>query len=345
MDMSGFDHPEGLFFPALEAGTPLNHRGTDSEVDLWLLEGTVDEDAPDSLLPRIPVFLDRMVWSSLAVVLLLHATLACLLPLLIKQPVDNPPKIIELQLAFLPGGCGQAGGQPTQAGPKAAEGAKSVSPAPPAAVPPPPVQAQKEPPKPHQVAKVDGILPPEPKIQPKVKKRPKKIVRVIQHHEERKEVAAEKPVERAQTEPGKTQSQRLVQSAAAVTPGTGGGGAGKAAGPADRGGTGNRNGPGGSGPSEIAFGSPNGPRFLHQVAPAYPALARRLERQGTVLLRVTIDTRGRPIKVEVLKKAGFGMDEEAVKAVEESTFVPARRGGQPLTCRALLPIRFVLETS
>jgi protein TonB len=81
------------------------------------------------------------------------------------------------------------------------------------------------------------------------------------------------------------------------------------------------------------------------TAISYPPVARRLEKQGAVLLRVTIDTHGRPIKVEVVKRVGFGMDEAALKAVEESTFIPARRNGQSLTSRALLPIRFVLEIS
>jgi protein TonB len=47
----------------------------------------------------------------------------------------------------------------------------------------------------------------------------------------------------------------------------------------------------------------------------------------------------------VLGKAGFGFDEEAVKAIKDSTFVPARKEGRPLTCKALLPIRFVLKKS
>jgi protein TonB len=70
-----------------------------------------------------------------------------------------------------------------------------------------------------------------------------------------------------------------------------------------------------------------------------------MEREGSVLLRVTIDELGRPVDVEVMHKAGFGFDEEAVKAVKNSTFVPAKREGRPLTCKALLPIRFVLNGS
>jgi protein TonB len=79
--------------------------------------------------------------------------------------------------------------------------------------------------------------------------------------------------------------------------------------------------------------------------PAYPPLARKLEKEGTVLLRLTIDERGQPVEIEVLRKAGFGFDEEAVRAVQASTFVPAKKEGRPLACKALLPIRFVLRTS
>ena len=105
------------------------------------------------------------------------------------------------------------------------------------------------------------------------------------------------------------------------------------------------NGSGGNGSLERTFGSADGPSFLHKVMPCYPALAKRLEKEGTVLLRVTIDEQGRPLEIVVLKKAGFGFDEEAVKAVKDSSFVPAKRDGKPLACRALLPIRFVLTQS
>jgi len=101
----------------------------------------------------------------------------------------------------------------------------------------------------------------------------------------------------------------------------------------------------GSGSLEMGFGSPDGPRFLLKTMPVYPPVAKRLQKEGTVLLRLTIDERGRPVDVEIVKGAGFGFDEEAVKAVKRSTFVPAKRGGKPLACRALLPIRFVLKQS
>jgi protein TonB len=101
----------------------------------------------------------------------------------------------------------------------------------------------------------------------------------------------------------------------------------------------------GGGSLEMGFGSSDGPRFLRKTMPAYPPVAKRLQKEGNVLLRVTIDERGRPVDVEIVKGAGFGFDEEAVKAVQCSTFVPAKKEGKPLACKVLLPIRFVLKQS
>ena len=110
-----------------------------------------------------------------------------------------------------------------------------------------------------------------------------------------------------------------------------------------RAGSGNNGSGGGS--LEGVFGSSDGPRFLRKTMPVYPSVAKRLQKEGSVLLRVTIDERGRPVDVEIVKSAGFGFDEEAVKAVQCSTFVPAKKEGKPLACKVLLPIRFVLKQS
>jgi protein TonB len=79
--------------------------------------------------------------------------------------------------------------------------------------------------------------------------------------------------------------------------------------------------------------------------PRYPRLARELGKEGTVLLRLTIDEGGSLTHVEVLKGAGSGFDEEALRAVRESRFSPARMNGRTVASRARLPIRFVLRSS
>lgn len=103
--------------------------------------------------------------------------------------------------------------------------------------------------------------------------------------------------------------------------------------------------PADTGPVDAAFGSTNGPRFAHRMLPKYPRLARELGKEGKVVLKLTIDERGHLANVEVVDRAGSGFDEEAVKAVKGSTFIPATRNGKPVTCIARLPIRFELRSS
>jgi periplasmic protein TonB len=99
------------------------------------------------------------------------------------------------------------------------------------------------------------------------------------------------------------------------------------------------------GPVDSEFNSANGPRFATKIMPKYPHLARQLGKEAVVVLRVTIDESGRPIAVEALKPAGSGFDEEAIRAVKNSLFHPAKREGKPVICRAILPIRFELKDS
>jgi TonB family protein len=94
---------------------------------------------------------------------------------------------------------------------------------------------------------------------------------------------------------------------------------------------------------ETRFGSSVAPAFLHREMPVYPLIARKLGREGKVMLKLTIDEKGNLSDVEVIDKAGFGFTEAAVEAVKKSTFLPAKKDGKPIASRALLPIRFVLE--
>lgn len=98
-------------------------------------------------------------------------------------------------------------------------------------------------------------------------------------------------------------------------------------------------------PPEVSFGSQNGPTFRSRTLPKYPMAARHMGKEGTVHLRLTIDRHGQLVKVEVVDKAGWGFDDEAVRAVKHSTFRPARINGEPVTCIAHLQIRFKLRSA
>jgi len=94
----------------------------------------------------------------------------------------------------------------------------------------------------------------------------------------------------------------------------------------------------------IVFGSgANAPKYIHQQDPVYPFRARRLGKQGKVVLRLTIDEKGKLVNVEVMEDIGYGLADAAVAAVKKSTFSPATVNGKPVKARALLPVKFALK--
>jgi len=94
---------------------------------------------------------------------------------------------------------------------------------------------------------------------------------------------------------------------------------------------------------EIAFGSASGPSFLQRILPTFPMVARRFNREGKVILRLTIDAVGSLVAVEILQDPGYAFAAAAVEAVRRLRFLPARHEGRPVTAKAILPIRFILQ--
>jgi TonB family protein len=94
---------------------------------------------------------------------------------------------------------------------------------------------------------------------------------------------------------------------------------------------------------ETKFGTTGAPIFVRQVLPVYPPLARRLGKEGLVVLRLLIDKYGRLRDIEVMESAGFGFLEAALAGVRQSTYAPAHRNGQAVDAGAVLPIRFRLD--
>lgn len=77
----------------------------------------------------------------------------------------------------------------------------------------------------------------------------------------------------------------------------------------------------------------------------YPSSAIENEAQGEVMLRFVVCKDGNICKVEVIsKKIGFGLEEAAVKVVEQTSglWEPATLNGEPVNVRYQLPIKFQL---
>ncbi len=86
------------------------------------------------------------------------------------------------------------------------------------------------------------------------------------------------------------------------------------------------------------------PLYRMNPPPRYPRIARERGYQGTVLLDVFVNSRGRVEDLRVHNSSGYQvLDEAAVSAVREWTFEPGRRGEQKVAMWVKVPVRFELE--
>ena len=296
---------------------------------------------PFSFFTFSPVgFRVMRLWQNLTVSILGHLGVACVLwatPLAIYRP----PPLMEIRLISPADFYGRAetpcdGDGAGEAGPAAVDTIHAA---------PKEVCAVKQLPPPEQ-------RPEEPKLEPPVRNRsvkkekppakPKDASRVVPLAAIRAD--AQRPADPGESSAG--ESPAGAGSHASIGSGTRDPGA-SAGDSADAGAGAGSLSPGGPGEGVVdaRFGAANGPRFHRLVKPRYPSVARQLGKEGTVVLRVTIDEKGRAIHVEVLTRAGSGFEEEAILAVRESTFIPARLNGHAVKSRAVLPIRFALTNS
>lgn len=82
------------------------------------------------------------------------------------------------------------------------------------------------------------------------------------------------------------------------------------------------------------------PAPYNRLRPAYTDAASRAEAEATVDVEVEINDDGRVVRVEVVRWAGFGLDEEVVSTVRRMNFRAATVGGEPRPSRVLLRYNF-----
>jgi protein TonB len=100
----------------------------------------------------------------------------------------------------------------------------------------------------------------------------------------------------------------------------------------------------GTAASPFAEGDVSSPaRRLGPLDAAYPRAAREQQIEGDVVLTIVVDATGAVADARVLRQAGFGLDESALRAVRASRFAPAVRGGRPVAVRMKYTVSFALQ--
>src|SRR5262245_35641042 len=84
------------------------------------------------------------------------------------------------------------------------------------------------------------------------------------------------------------------------------------------------------------------PQLVHKVEPNYTREAREHIVQGKVLVEFAVDTSGLPANIVVLRPLGFGLDEQAVRAMKEWRFSPGTNNGQTVPVYATVEFNFGL---
>ena len=84
-------------------------------------------------------------------------------------------------------------------------------------------------------------------------------------------------------------------------------------------------------------------RLLSTPPLVYPPAARRAEIEIDVPIEIVVDTDGRVSSARALSRAGYGLDEAALRAIRAYRFSPALRAGRPSRVRMRWTVQFRLR--
>ena len=83
-------------------------------------------------------------------------------------------------------------------------------------------------------------------------------------------------------------------------------------------------------------------RLLLKPEPKYTEEARRNQISGTVMLRVVFSNTGEVVQIRAVRTLPFGLTERAIEAARQIRFVPAMKGGRPVSVFMQLEYNFNL---
>jgi TonB family protein len=85
------------------------------------------------------------------------------------------------------------------------------------------------------------------------------------------------------------------------------------------------------------------PEVLHSVEPEFTEDARRANFQGSVSIKLIVDSQGNPQNVQLVHPLGMGLDEKAIEAVRQYKFKPAMYQGHPVSVQIVIEMNFHLH--
>ena len=86
------------------------------------------------------------------------------------------------------------------------------------------------------------------------------------------------------------------------------------------------------------------PQPLSEIRPVYPEIAQEAGIEGTVVVQVCIDKKGRVQDTVILKGIpNTGLDEAALKAIRKTRFRPAKQRERPVGVWISIPVNFRLK--
>jgi TonB family protein len=90
-------------------------------------------------------------------------------------------------------------------------------------------------------------------------------------------------------------------------------------------------------------GGVSAPQVLHSAEPEFTDDARRANYQGSVSIKLIVDSQGNPQDVRLASHLGMGLDEKAIEAVSRYKFRPAMYQGHPVSVQIVMDVDFHLH--
>jgi protein TonB len=91
-------------------------------------------------------------------------------------------------------------------------------------------------------------------------------------------------------------------------------------------------------------GDVDAPARLLRTSPlVYPPSARQAQIEIDFPVEIVVDTDGKVAAARPLRRAGYGLDEAAIRAIRAYRFSPAMRGGRPVRVRMRWTVQFRLQ--